>query len=105
MVGVHWTQEVPVAYEVFQVPRPTRTKQFNSLTHQPTHPPAKCRTGLYSKMDALLEERTLLGTSRTCVEGLRSVAYSMLAELVVGARSEMSYPQLQRAVHIFTRWV
>ena len=36
-------------------------------------------------------------------QGLRTVAYSMLAELVVGARAEMSFPQLQKAVHIFTR--
>lgn len=41
--------------------------------------------------------------SRTCVEGLRPLAYSTLAELVASCKGELSYEQLARVVHIFTR--
>ena len=41
--------------------------------------------------------------SRTCIEGLRPLAYSTLAELVASCKTELSYDQLAKVVHIFTR--
>ncbi|KAI3434549.1 hypothetical protein D9Q98_002622 [Chlorella vulgaris] len=54
-------------------------------------------------MDVLLDEQVLLGSSRTCIEGLRPLAYSTLAELVASCKSELSFEQLAKVVHIFTR--
>ena len=41
--------------------------------------------------------------SRTCIEGLRPLAYSTLAELVASCKSELTFEQLSKVVHIFTR--
>jgi hypothetical protein len=41
--------------------------------------------------------------SRTCIEGLRPLAYATLAELVASCKTELSYDQLAKVVHIFTR--
>jgi transformation/transcription domain-associated protein len=65
--------------------------------------PTPFRTGLLLRMDVLLDEKVLLGNSRTCVEGLRPLAYSTLAELVASCKSDLNYEQLAKVVHIFTR--
>ncbi|PSC74456.1 transformation transcription domain-associated -like [Micractinium conductrix] len=65
--------------------------------------PTPFRSGLLHKMDVLLDELVLLGASRTCIEGLRPLAYSTLAELVASCKSELSFDQLAKVVHIFTR--
>eukprot|EP00887_Chlorella_sp_A99_P004017 scaffold11.g4017.t1 len=65
--------------------------------------PTAYRQGLQERIDTLLDERTLLGRGRACMEGLRPVAYSTLAELVASSKADLSYPQLVRVVHIFAR--
>ena len=67
--------------------------------------PTPYRAGLQARIDVLLDERTLLGKGRACMEGLKPVAYSTLAELVASSKGELSYAQLLRVVHIFTRLV
>ena len=40
---------------------------------------------------------------RMCIESLRPLAYSFLAELVHHMKAELTLPQIRRAVHIFSR--
>ena len=55
-------------------------------------------------VDAILEERILLGTHKTGENlVLRPLAYSTLADLVHHVRSKLSMSQLHRVVHIFAR--
>ncbi|KAL4854024.1 Transcription-associated protein 1 [Chlorella vulgaris] len=62
--------------------------------------PTPFRGGLLSKMDVLLDEQVLLGSSRTCIEGLRPLAYSTLAELVASCKSELSFEQLAKSTSL-----
>lgn len=61
------------------------------------------KPGLQSKMDALLNEETLLGTDRACVEALRQLAYMNLAELVAVTKADLSLDQLRKVVKLYTR--
>ncbi|KAL6768445.1 hypothetical protein ACKKBF_B39155 [Auxenochlorella protothecoides x Auxenochlorella symbiontica] len=63
----------------------------------------KLRPGLLASMDVLLDERVLMGTSRACIESVRPLACSTLAELVASVKAEMSLPQLTTIVDIFVR--
>jgi hypothetical protein len=61
------------------------------------------KPGLQSKMDSLLDEKTLLGTDRVCIETLRQIAYMNLAELVAVTKSELTLEQVQRVIKLYTR--
>ena len=61
------------------------------------------KAGLQSKMDALLDEETLLGSDRVCVEALRQLAYMNLAELVAFTKGDLTLEQLRRVVKLYTR--
>ncbi|KAK3127876.1 hypothetical protein QOZ80_7AG0579590 [Eleusine coracana subsp. coracana] len=61
------------------------------------------RRGLFPLIDTLLDERVLVGTGRVCVETLRPLAYTLLAELVHYVREDLSLPQLSRIIYLFSR--
>ncbi|KAJ4791719.1 Transformation/transcription domain-associated protein [Rhynchospora pubera] len=70
------------------------------------------RRGLFPLIDTLLDERILIGTGRVCIETLRPLAYSILAEMVHHIRMDMSMPQvalslslsqLSRIIYLFSR--
>ncbi|KAG6485828.1 hypothetical protein ZIOFF_054393 [Zingiber officinale] len=52
------------------------------------------RRGLFPLIDTLLDERVLIGTGRVCIETLRPLAYSLLAEMVHYVRGELSLAQV-----------
>lgn len=61
------------------------------------------RRGLYPLIDTLLDERVLVGTGRVCIETLRPLAYTLLAELVHYVRGNLSLPLLSRIIYLFSR--
>ncbi|ONK62905.1 uncharacterized protein A4U43_C07F9340 [Asparagus officinalis] len=61
------------------------------------------KRGLFPLIDTLLEERVLIGTGRVCIETLRPLAYSLLAEIVHYVRNELSISQLSRIIYLFSR--
>jgi transformation/transcription domain-associated protein len=61
------------------------------------------RLGLQANMDALLDERLLLGTNRVCIEALRQMAYMNLAELVAASKTDLTLDQLRRVVRLYSR--
>ena len=61
-----------------------------------------CRLYL-TRLDELLEEHTLLGTTWACKEALRPMAASSLAELAHHLRHEATTAQLKTIIHIFSR--
>lgn len=46
--------------------------------------------------------RVLIGTGRVCIETLRPLAYSLLAEMVHYVRSELSLAQVSLSIILFT---
>ena len=54
-------------------------------------------------IDQLFDESLLIGTGWTTRETVRSLAYSILADLVHHIRSNMSLVQLSQAVHLFSK--
>ncbi len=63
-----------------------------------------CRL-FYPRLDELLDDNMLVGSSWAAREALRPLAYSMLAELVHHLRAELTLPQIKTVVHIFSRRV
>nr|XP_019701767.1 transformation/transcription domain-associated protein isoform X2 [Elaeis guineensis] len=61
------------------------------------------RRGLFPLIDTLLDERVLIGTGRVCIESLRPLAYTMLAEMVHYVRGDLSLPQMSRITYMFSR--
>ncbi|PKA60898.1 hypothetical protein AXF42_Ash006533 [Apostasia shenzhenica] len=61
------------------------------------------KRGLFPLIDTLLEERVLIGTGRVCIETLRPLAYSLLAEIVHYVRNELSLSQLSCIIYLFSR--
>ncbi|WVZ66880.1 hypothetical protein U9M48_016041 [Paspalum notatum var. saurae] len=61
------------------------------------------KRGLFPLIDTLLDERVLIGTGRVCIETLRPLAYTLLAELVHYVREDISLPQLSRIIYLFSR--
>ncbi|KAG0495757.1 hypothetical protein HPP92_000448 [Vanilla planifolia] len=61
------------------------------------------KRGLFPLIDTLLEERVLVGTGRVCIETLRPLAYSLLAEIVHYVRNELSLSQLSCIIYLFSR--
>ena len=64
------------------------------------------RSGFYRRIDALLDDRILVGTGRPAssdILALRPLGYSTLADLVHHVRSNLSMAQVNRVVSIFGR--
>ncbi|KAF2731895.1 hypothetical protein EJ04DRAFT_578779 [Polyplosphaeria fusca] len=56
-----------------------------------------------SKIDELLDERTLIGDGLTVYETMRPLAYSMLADLIHHLRDSLSKEQIRRTVEVYTK--
>ena len=50
-----------------------------------------------------MDDTVLVGEGRQCIENLRPLAYSFLAELVHHMKAELTLPQIRRAIYIFSR--
>lgn len=62
-----------------------------------------CISGFVPCIDQLFDENLLIGTGWTTKETVRSLAYSILADLVHHIRANLSLPQLAQAVHVFSK--
>lgn len=56
-----------------------------------------------SKIEELLDQRTLLGDGLTVYETMRPLAYSMLADLIHHVRDQLSPEQIRKTVEVYTR--
>ncbi|RDW62546.1 hypothetical protein BP5796_10848 [Coleophoma crateriformis] len=56
-----------------------------------------------TQIDALLDERTLIGDGLTVYETMRPLAYSMLADLIHHVRDALSPEQIRKTVEVYTR--
>ncbi|KAI1870649.1 uncharacterized protein JN550_005192 [Neoarthrinium moseri] len=56
-----------------------------------------------SKIDELLEEKTLIGDGLTVYDTMRPLAYSMLADLIHHVRDALSPEQIRKTVEVYTR--
>ncbi|EGC36462.1 hypothetical protein DICPUDRAFT_151088 [Dictyostelium purpureum] len=54
-------------------------------------------------LDTLLEEKVLLGTSKTSYESLRSMAYGSMADFIHNVRSHLTLAQVSKVVSIYSR--
>ena len=59
--------------------------------------------GFIPCIDQLFDENLLVGTGWTTRDTVRSLAYSILADLVHHIRTSLSLPQLSSAVHLFSK--
>ena len=60
------------------------------------------RKGFFDQLDTLLDERVLVGTGRAATETLRPLAYYFLAELVHCVRLNLTIPQLEKIIFMFS---
>ncbi|TVY21135.1 Transcription-associated protein 1 [Lachnellula arida] len=56
-----------------------------------------------SKIDELLDERTLIGDGLTVYETMRPLAYSMLADLIHHVRDALNPQQIRKTVEVYTK--
>lgn len=56
-----------------------------------------------SKLDDLLDERTLIGDGLTVYESMRPLAYSLLADLIHHIRDSLSRDQIRKTVNVFSK--
>ncbi len=56
-----------------------------------------------TKIDELLDERTLIGDGLTVYETMRPLAYSMLADLIHHVRDQLDAGQIRKTVEVYTR--
>ncbi|POS88032.1 Protein kinase-like (PK-like), partial [Erysiphe pulchra] len=56
-----------------------------------------------SKIDELLDERTLIGDGLTVYETIRPLAYTMLADLIHHVRDSLEPQQIRRTVEVYTK--
>ncbi|TQS39408.1 hypothetical protein Golomagni_00069 [Golovinomyces magnicellulatus] len=56
-----------------------------------------------SKIDELLDERTLIGDGLTVYETMRPLAYSMLADLIHHVRDSLEPQQIRKTVEVYTK--
>ncbi|KAL9615129.1 MAG: hypothetical protein Q9167_000447 [Letrouitia subvulpina] len=56
-----------------------------------------------SKIDDLLDERTLIGDGLTVYETMRPLAYSLLADLIHHVRDHLTRDQIRRTVDVFSK--
>ncbi|KAI9886978.1 MAG: hypothetical protein M1823_001194 [Watsoniomyces obsoletus] len=54
-------------------------------------------------IDDLLDERILIGDGLTVYEGMRPLAYSMLADLIHHVRDNLTRDQIRRTIDVYTR--
>ena len=57
----------------------------------------------HTKVDDLLEERTLIGDGLTVYETMRPLAYSMLADLIHHVRDSLNADQIRRTIEVFSK--
>ena len=55
------------------------------------------------RIDALLDERTLLGDGLTVYESMRPLAYSLLADLIHHVRDSLTRDQIRKTVEVFSK--
>ncbi|ORX76848.1 FAT-domain-containing protein [Anaeromyces robustus] len=63
----------------------------------------KFKLAFIKHIDTLLNENVFVGTGVTSRETLRSLAYSILADLLHNVRSELSQEQLSKTIYIYSR--
>ncbi len=73
------------------------------LLTQTYPPPPHTHRYLYPKLDLLIDEQFLLGTSQLVHETLGDFTMAMSVELVHNARAELTYEQLVKVVHMLRR--
>lgn len=56
-----------------------------------------------TKIDDLLDERTLIGDGLTVYESMRPLAYSLLADLIHHIRESLSRDQIRKTVNLFSK--
>jgi transformation/transcription domain-associated protein len=56
-----------------------------------------------TKIDELLDERTLIGDGLTVYETMRPLAYSMLADLIHHVRDALNPQQIRKTVEVYTK--
>ena len=56
-----------------------------------------------TKIDDLLDERTLIGDGLTVYESMRPLAYSLLADLIHHIRESLSRDQIRKTVNVFSK--
>lgn len=56
-----------------------------------------------TKIDDLLDERTLIGDGLTVYENMRPLAYSLLADLIHHVRDALSRDQIRKTVEVFSK--
>lgn len=56
-----------------------------------------------SKVNELLDERTLIGDGLTVYETMRPLAYSMLADLIHHVRDKLKAEQVQKTIELFSK--
>lgn len=56
-----------------------------------------------TKIDELLDEKTLIGEGLTVYENMRPLAYSMLADLIHHVRDSLTPAQIRKTVEVYTR--
>jgi transformation/transcription domain-associated protein len=56
-----------------------------------------------SKIDQLLDEKTLIGDGLTVYETMRPLAYSMLADLIHHVRDQLEPDQIRKTVEVYTK--
>ena len=61
------------------------------------------RTIFLSRLDDLLDERTLLGDGLTVYESMRPLAYSLLADLIHHVREKLTRDQICKTVDVFSK--
>ena len=61
------------------------------------------RTVFNTKVDDLLDERTLIGDGLTVYETMRPLAYSMLADLIHHVRERLKPSQIRRTIEVFSK--
>ncbi|KAJ3100237.1 hypothetical protein HDU97_002421, partial [Phlyctochytrium planicorne] len=61
------------------------------------------RAGFTKHIDTLINEDVLIGKGVTCRETLRPLAYSVLVDLILNVRSELSRQQISRIIHIYSK--
>ena len=61
------------------------------------------RTVFNTKVDDLLDERTLIGDGLTVYETMRPLAYSMLADLIHHVRERLKPGQIRRTIEVFSK--
>lgn len=61
------------------------------------------RMVFHTKVDDLLDERTLIGDGLTVYETMRPLAYSMLADLIHHVREKLDSSQIRRTIGVFSK--